>query len=261
MSTTQDKSKGQQGDPQPNRHIKMDGAFNFRDLGGYKTQNGGTVAWRKLFRSDDLFRLSDSDISLFDQIGIKTVIDLRTPQEATARGRFPLDKYSLNYLQRSLIDISADYSLAAGDGALNYIFERYTQILTEGSSGIAQVITTLAAAPSRPAVFHCAVGKDRTGLIAALCLSGLDVERQSIVEDYALTQKAVEEMLGWLDLQLPDVAKQIRALPQVVMGAKGEDMERVLAWIDQKYGSTHKYLTSIGVLESDLATFKASMII
>lgn len=229
------------------RHLDLDGAFNFRDLGGYSTTSGRKVAWRKLFRSDDLFRLSEADLVLFSDLGIKTVIDLRTKAEANQRGRFPLESYKLEYYQRSLLDISADHSKAVGKGANDYIFTRYTQILSEGATGIRDVFNRLSEGRSLPAVFHCAVGKDRTGLIAAIMLEVLDVTREQVLQDYALTQNSIESLLSWLDREAPHLAEQIRTLPAVVMSANPENLDRVLNWVDSTYGSVTNYLLAIGV--------------
>ena len=156
----------------PSRRIPLERAFNFRDLGGYRAGAGKHLRRGKLYRSDDLFRLSDRDLAVFSKLGIKTVIDLRTEVEA-GRGRFPADKYPVDYFQNSLIDISADHSLARGDGEQDYIYLRYTQILSEGREGIREVFSRLVRPDAAPAVFHCVAGKDRTGLVAAITLEVL----------------------------------------------------------------------------------------
>ncbi len=244
----------------PIRHLKLDGAFNFRDIGGYSTKDGKRVSWRKLFRSDDLFRLTKSDLEVFNKLGIKTVIDLRTKNEADQRGRFPIANYKIDYYQRSLIDISADHSKAIGDTTGEYIFLRYTEILTQGSPGIKAVFEQICEPKSHPAVFHCAVGKDRTGLIAALALEALGVFREQVLADYELTQLSIDSMLVWLDNKAPVLAQQLRALPPVVMSADPYNLNRVLTWIDDNYQSVTNYLITIGVTPKLLSQLKTDLL-
>ena len=244
-------------DPLLGRRIELEGAFNFRDLGGYPTTSGGKVPEGLLYRSDDLFRLSESDLAVMETLGIKTVIDLRTEIEAQIRGRFPVDKLPLDYVRKSLIDISADYTSASGNGANDFIFHRYVQILTQGSEAIRQVLERLFDPQSLPAVFHCAIGKDRTGLVAALALETMGVERSYVALDYALTERSIDAMLAWLDTVIPRVAKALRQLPPVVMSAKAENMERVLAWMDENYGGVPGYLAQIGVPQDALQRFRS----
>ncbi len=242
------------------RRVELEGAFNFRDLGGYDTSSGKTVRVGMLFRSDNLSGLSDGDLETIEGLGIRTVIDLRTPREAEVRGTFPVDRLKVDYVQSSLIDISADHSLAKGDRAHEYIFFRYTQMLIEGARGIKAVFDLLLSPHSLPAVFHCAVGKDRTGLIAALILDSLGVGRDSIVQDYALTSESVAAMISWLEVVAPEIAAQIKELPQVVMSAEAPNMSRVLEWLDQHHGGSSGYLASIGVNLADLDDFRERLL-
>ena len=88
--------------------LELNGAFNFRDLGGYVTKDRNTLRTGLLFRSDDLWRLDDSDISQLMKLRLKSVIDLRSENEVTTRGFFPVDKFPIDYINISLADVSAD---------------------------------------------------------------------------------------------------------------------------------------------------------
>ncbi len=241
-------------------HVELEGAFNFRDLGGYSTLDGRSVKRGMLYRSDNLSQLSDTDLIVLKKLEIKTVIDLRTPKEAQVRGRFPVDRLKVDYLQSSLIDISADHSLARGEQANEYIFSRYTQILTEGSPGIKGVFDRLSSPAALPAVFHCAIGKDRTGLIAALMLDLLGTQPEAILEDYALTAKSVSAMVSWLEQVAPEIAAQIQALPPAVMSAESSNMARVLDWLDSSYGGARGYLAAIGVAEARIDALRMRLL-
>ena len=238
---------------EPSRRLILDGAFNFRDLGGYETVTGKTLKWRTLFRSDDLFRLSIADYHTFEAIGIRTVVDLRTDVEANQRGRFALDGTNISYYQHSLPDISVESEDDEEITGSDYIFHRYKQILLYGTAQIVEVLALLSNRNNIPAVFHCAVGKDRTGLMAALILDSVGVDRSQILDDYALSAQSIEAMLCWLDKQLPQLGAQIRALPAAVMKADPENLLRVLQWIDKRWGGTAKYLREIGVTSTAMA--------
>ena len=241
------------------RRVPLERAFNFRDLGGYRTRYRKRLRRGKLYRSDDLFRLSDADLARLEGLGIRTVIDLRTEAEAV-RGRFPADKLAVDYYQNSLIDISADHSQARGDGAQDYIFLRYRQILTEGREGIGEVFDRLVRAESAPAVFHCVAGKDRTGLVAAITLEVLGVEREDVLADYSLTEEAMREALAWLEEEFPDLARRMSDLPPVVLSAKPENLSRVLDWLDDSHGGAEGYLLSLGLAKEELTDFRTWML-
>ena len=87
------------------RSLAFDGCVNFRDLGGYRTSDGLTVGWRRLFRADGLHRLSEADHLRLIELGVTTVIDLRTVDEAEQRGRFPVDQVPVRYVDLPLMDV------------------------------------------------------------------------------------------------------------------------------------------------------------
>ena len=238
--------------------LKMDGVFNFRDLGGYPTMNGGTVRENLLFRSDDLWRLSDSDLGQLHKLSIRTVIDLRTDNEADTRGRFPVERYSVNYNHVSLADISADNQKAIGNP--NYLVDRYKEILTSSPGNFAKVISILANQTSLPAVFHCAVGKDRTGLVAAVTLGLLGVEDQDIVSDYAESQQAMDRTLEWLGAEHPDLAAMLLSLPPIILSAPSSAMEGTINWIREEFGNFEGYAKFAGVPSSEISDLRSRLI-
>ncbi len=145
------------------RQIAFDRLHNFRDLGGYRSADGRTVAWRRMFRSDSLAKLRDEDWNRFRALGISTVIDLRYPWEIEARGRVRAHE-SFRYVNLSIEH--RPYDQATIDPAVDpwrYLADRFAEVLEDGPAEIRQVIEVIAAADG-PVVFHCASGKDRTGL-------------------------------------------------------------------------------------------------
>src|SRR5512144_2600872 len=146
------------------RRIELEGCLNFRDLGGYPTRDGRRVRWRRLFRSDGLHLLTAADIRrLREEIGLAEVIDLRSTTELASEGRGMLAAEPLRFHHVPLFD-----------GEVREQRARAAEITLAEASG--------------PAVFHCAAGKDRTGVISAILLALLDVPDEVIVADYAATQ-------------------------------------------------------------------------
>jgi len=167
------------------RHIPFERLHNFRDLGGYTTDDGRAVRWSRLFRSDGLGKLAEDtqDWDAFLALGIHTVIDLRYPWEIEERGRVP-EHPSLTYRNLSIEHRPYDQAALTPDVDLGpYLAARYAEVAEDGTKEIREALELIAAASAEgaPLVFHCASGKDRTGLLAALVLSilGVPEERSS----------------------------------------------------------------------------------
>jgi protein-tyrosine phosphatase len=242
------------------RLIPLEGAFNLRDLGGYGTADGRSVQWRRLFRADGMHRLSDADREVLRGFGLRTVIDLRTANEV-ADGRFP-EELALAWHHLSVVDVLWDRqeSPAGPDGFAEFLYERYREMLDMGGPHFAEAIRRLAAPDALPALFHCAAGKDRTGLLAALVLSSLGVADEDVVADYALSQEATQRLVAWAASESPDIAARIDAVPAAHLAAEPEAMRRVLAWIRETYGSTPAYLEALGVRAETLEALASALL-
>ena len=219
------------------RHIAFDRLHNFRDLGGYRTAGGSTVAWGQAYRSDSLAKLRDEDWNRFLALGISTVIDLRYPWEIEAKGRVPADE-SFRFVNLSIEH--RPYDQASIDPELDpwsYLADRFAEVLEDGTAEIRQVIEVIAEADG-PVVFHCASGKDRTGLIAALVLSLLEVPHEQILADFALTELATERLVA--DWRAANPEREV--LWPSYGRAPAEIMELVLDRIRVRYGSVAGYV-------------------
>lgn len=178
-----------------NRHISFVRLHNFRDLGGYPTRDGRVVRTRRLFRSDSLGKLRGTDWDRFLELGIGTVIDLRYPWEIECKGRIP-DHDSFRYHNLSIEHRPYDQAALGPEIEVGpYLAERFLEVAYDGVAEIRQALTVIAAAEA-PLVFHCASGKDRTGLLAALVLALLDVPEDQIVADFARTGLATERLVA-----------------------------------------------------------------
>jgi protein-tyrosine phosphatase len=243
----------------PSRSITLAGVFNFRDLGGYETADGRTTRWRTLFRADGLDRLTADDVDVLRPFGLRTVLDLRMAHELEERGRFPVDAYPVAFHHVSVLDRTWDreQALATELPAADFLHERYTEMLAEAGDRYADAIRLLATPGALPAVFHCAAGKDRTGLLAMLLLGAVGVGHDDIVEDYALTSVTMEAFKAAAAARAPegvDPAEALAEVPQLFWAADPLAMARVVADIEAAHGSIRGYLRSLGV---DDATFAA----
>jgi len=119
---------------------------------------------------------------------------------------------------------------------------------------------TASAPGALPAVFHCAAGKDRTGVLAALLLSALGVPRSVVLADYGLTAGGMERMRAWVAREHPEFAEKMAETPSAFMAALPEAMGEVLAEIDASHGSIEAFVHSIGVSSSTLESLAASLL-
>ncbi|HXQ62480.1 MAG TPA: tyrosine-protein phosphatase [Acidimicrobiales bacterium] len=234
-------------EPEPSRTLVFDGCFNFRDLGGYPTADGRRTRWRRLFRADGLSRLTENDLATLATLGVVTVIDLRTDLEADTQGRFPPDRAGVSYHHLPLTDTlpgeeeSADWDRAA------FVSERYLAMLSEGTATVSDAIGLLADPARRPAVFHCSVGKDRTGVLAALVLGFLGVPDDVIVDDYALSYDAMLRILAHLKERYPESGEIVERYRPVILSAAPASMAGFVAGVRRTYGSFDDLAASLGV--------------
>lgn len=240
------------------QHVPLEGAFNFRDLGGYPTQSGRRVRTGQLYRADDLFRLSRSDLIELELRQLRLVIDLRTNEEAARRGSFAQHDHVAQYLRIPLMDISVRNE--ASDLPESYLEDRYREILLDAGPQFAHIITRILQEDALPAVFHCAVGKDRTGLLAMLVLGLLGVNDADIVADYSLTTVATATMLSWLRANHPELAASVEAIPQVLISSEPQTMQATLQWLRQTFGSFESYAGFIGITQREVSELRRRLL-
>ena len=236
----------------PRRLIGLEAVHNFRDLGGYPTASGRSTKWRTLFRSDGLYRLRGADdMSRVRQLGLKSVIDLRTEREQRDQGIFPTDDIEVSFHHLSIVDATwSDTETPKFDDEVEFLVWGYRDMLEIGSSRFADAMHVLAQTDSMPAVFHCAAGKDRTGVLAALLLSSLGVDDAHICADYGLTQDAMQRTIAWSKVHRPELAERYANIPKAFLAADPRAMQIVLTELAQQHGSVRNYVREIGVADA-----------
>jgi len=235
-------------DAAPQRHVVFDRLHNFRDFGGYLTADGRQVRWGRLYRSDSLGKLDGADLGRFAALGVRTVIDLRHSWEVAERGRVP-DSVGLAYHNCSIEHRPYDQAkLSKVVEPVRFLADRYAEVASDGIAEIGQALRIMAAADSAPLVIHCASGKDRTGLLAAIVLSLLGVTEDDIVADFALTELARERMIADWHAWYPG-----RPLLWPHYGKAPAELMRVfLAELEARFGSVQEYVTGYLGIADDL---------
>ncbi len=230
----------------PHRLIPLEGAFNFRDLGGYPGTDGRMIRWGRLFRSDTLHELTVSDVTLLRTMGLATIIDLRTPRELEQTGRGPLDTEPIAFRHLSVIRDGGGDGEAVAAPVADDLTERYLWYLEVGGPALAEALTMLGDPASYPLVFHCAAGKDRTGVLAALVLDLCGVAPETIVADYVITAERMELILGRYRSD-PAFEARMAQVPPGRFGVEADTMERFLDALHRRFGGAEAWATAAGV--------------
>jgi protein tyrosine/serine phosphatase len=221
----------------------LEGAANFRDLGGHVTGDGRLVRRGRIFRSDVLYKLTDEDMVVLNPLGIRTVIDLRSEGEVTRYPQSLLKDAGLQHFNVPIWDIDID-----PENKLSMV-EQYVEMLRRIGHGFREVFGHLAS-DHYPLVINCFAGKDRTGITSALILGSLGVPDQEIVADYALSEPNMMRLLQIHRDTNVDVSEL--EVPPSWLVADPATMEGMLAAISEKWGSVRGYLEAIGVTSDEL---------
>ena len=214
------------------RRVPLDGTDNTRDLGGYPVP-GGYTAWGRTFRSDAPMNLSAKDIATLRKLGITTHIDLRTADEVQ---RWPSAVAKLEGFRYHHVDLCACMQMLpeSEEGVAASYLEMTRQV-----EPMARIFRIIAVAEGG-LMFHCAAGKDRTGVVAAILLMLAGARREDLLADYILTAAYMREPVKKLAETDPDI-------PYYVLTPRVEYMESFLDRFLAAHLSARGYLESIGI--------------
>jgi len=181
----------------PDRVLPLEGATNFRDLGGYAGRGGRMVRWRRLFRSDHLGGLTAADKAVLAELGLARALDLRGVAERAA-APYDLPGVTQHSLAIEPTVVQRMQDLAATGERLTVpvvgglMKDLYRGLVNDQARRYAELFEHLLQADA-PLVFHCTAGKDRTGFAAALVLLALGVPRDVVMHDYLLTNQVFQQ--------------------------------------------------------------------
>ena len=250
------------------RRVPLEGSVNFRDLGGYETSDGRRVKWGQVFRSDNLGRLTDRDVSFVQRMGIRMVCDFRTPAEANKLpDLFPQTKRD-NYLhlpiQHGEFDPAGTFERIK-NGDIEWMTEEfmitgYLKNIDDFAPVWSKFFKTLADGSKRPLVFHCTGGKDRAGVCAALTFLTLGIPEETVIDDHGLSNLYIAAVL----VRLYDQVRSYGVDPNKIapyFTAPKNAIKTVVRHIRQTYGSAADYLIQkAGVDEQLIEQLKADLL-
>ncbi len=234
---------------QPMRRLPLQESANTRDLGGYPCK-GGTTRWGVFLRSDNLRKPNEQDIQFLQDYGVRTTLDLRTDSE---REKYPpylekVDAFSHHHISMNdhmhAIDFEGDLP-----GSMSGL---YISLLDDSQDELLQSMQTLAAAEGAT-LFHCAIGKDRTGVISMLLLDLVGVDDNDIVADYKVTETYLSEWINY-------VKKERMEVSTTAMRSVADSMWRTLEHLRARYQTSEKYLQHIGVTDAEIEQIKTKFV-
>ena len=223
------------------RVLRLQGASNFRDLGGYKAQDGRQVRWGRIFRSDHLGRLTTDDEARLSALGVQRVLDFRGEQERAALpNRLASATHHALGIEPTVVQRMQDLA-AAGQRltaavAADLMKELYRGLANDQAHRYAEFFEHLLASET-PLVFHCTAGKDRTGFAAALTLQALGVPREVVVQDYLLTNALYQPPA------LPHTTDTPMEALAVLWRVQTDFLEAAFEALDADHGGMDRYLT------------------
>jgi protein-tyrosine phosphatase len=239
------------------RRLAWEGLLNARDLGGYLAADGRQTRWGAVVRSDSLAALTPAGRQALLDYRVRSVVDLRLPAEVARRPN-PFaepDTHGVAYVNVSFLDPAA----APPEDDDIRLADDYKRMLDRFRAPVAAVMAAIADAPEGGVLIHCAAGKDRTGLIAALLLGLVGVAPETIAADYALTAECLRPRNeAWLENGPGDRDERAALLARFAPTA--EVMLEVLDHLHKRYGGVEPYLLEAGVTAADLARLRERLL-
>ena len=222
------------------RHIPLEGGYNFRDMGGFRTQDGKYVKWGKVFRADDLHTLTDNDLEYLASIPVASVVDLRSLSE--------IEKYP-DRLPQS-VNKHYIYSIPGEDASATILSKAISADTTKVVKLIEDIYANYLMSPdcieqyrklfslledesNLPLTFHCSDGQEKTGIAAALFLTALGVDEHTVIDDYLASAYYLEAKHAIMTGQNPNL--------EILLHPRQEYMEACFNTITEEYGSSENF--------------------
>ena len=223
------------------RRYPMKGIANFRDLGGYSC-NGGMTKWGVFFRSTSLHKAVEEDVAIMERVGISRILDLRYPGEREEKPDVPVK--GADWMGISLLGTIPVEDLDVNDEEedTKTLINMYRQIIASSRAEIKDSVQAMIQAEG-PALFHCAAGKDRTGILAMLLLGAVGVSREDIIADYEMSHH------------------YIRSFTEDISGSHGSNIQKLFDEIVEEWGSVTGFLQECGISQKELSRLNEKFVI
>jgi len=264
------------------RVIHLKGTSNTRDIGGYETSDGSTLRWRQIIRSDNLSRLTTKDFQKLEEMGLKTIIDLRTERENEQgptkwQGEDPPSFYHFPIGRADNDWFNAQRKMLKSNRfterqSMEHMVNGYRMIADEGLPSYQELMTLVLDESNWPILIHCNAGKDRAGIATMLILEALGVDRETIMEDFLLTNEVsrTEDKATFLSKERKNYGSRPGSgmgggrspSPNAwfpIVGVAPKMLEAFYSEADEQYGSIDALLSEIGVDQEARSALAASL--
>jgi len=247
-------------------------ALNFRDAGGYMTDDGQRVRKGVLFRSDTIADLSRGDLKYLSRLGLRTIFDLRHDGERSAEPYRLPDEDDILVIELSVYYPPLDRAESRRKILDGKVEEgHFRELLIDANRAFAldftaewsELMRRLAASDARPVLIHCVDGKDRTGFAIALILLTLGVPQEAVMEDYLLSNEFLASRTAYLSFlgSMGSLFRVPRSEIRSLLEVRPEYLESAFAAIDERYGSFAAYLhEGLGLDDDTLARLRLAML-
>ncbi len=234
--------------------MRLDGALNFRDVGGVPVGSDRQVAYKRLFRSDTLQFLTPSDVTVLTRtVGLRSDIDLRLSFELEAEGRGPLEDTDVTlhhlpfFVEGAHQTGSATPILRKDDPVVSH----YLDYLISSPRSVAGIISILSRQESIPAIIHCAAGKDRTGIAVAMTLAALGCTPEAIAQEYSAGSEHIPAVMDRLRT-MRSYGDSLANLHSDALLTPPEYIARFFEGVTSAYGGPLDFLRANGVTDQEL---------
>ena len=246
------------------RKLPFTGAHNFRDLGGYKTEDGRTVKWGKIYRSDNLHSLTDEDLKYMKRLNIKSVVDFRSVEEREnepdrlnpdmTQVLLPIKFQPKELDDDSIKNLMKDLTFGDLDSS-NLLRDFNIVIVEEFTDEYKNFFRHIIENNAEPLVFHCTAGKDRAGFASAMILTILGVPREKVIEDYLLTNTYVKDHVDdkMLEIELKTFFRADTDNLRKINLVEERYIQAAFDTIDSKWGGMDRYISeALNLNEEDI---------
>ncbi len=225
------------------RHTLMDSIQNFRDEGGYRTQRGRMVKWGKIYRSGYIGQYTSRDSMKISDAGIKTIIDLRTEDEAMKQPLFfphirivhvPIVASNRQEILRRI----QENKTRSRDGVL-FMEDVYIKFVTQCTEDFAQILQLFVDENNYPILVQDDLGKDRAGYLMSLVLMLLDVPYETVVKDYLESNVYVDP--SFMSSTVRSLSMDAQETMTVLLSVDESYLDIAYNEIERKYGSFKEF--------------------
>lgn len=229
------------------RNLTIVGNYNVRDLGGCPTEDGHSTKWKVFVRAGDMSKVSNEGYLRLTDYGIKTLIDLRDEWEVETYPNVWVQATDIRYINLPLIGnrFSQDKDWTSASEKYDHLHELYMYYLDHCQAQIATIVGAMAES-AHGTLFHCYMGKDRTGLIAGLLLGAVGVPINVIADDYAQTSQHYTALVAEWRLKAMERGDNLETFDRDVASSP-QTMLHTLGYVNMRYGGVTNYLHNCGV--------------